>query len=389
MMFELSETERLVQKTAREFATRVLAPKAAARDREELFPVAELRQLGELGLLGVNIPSELGGAEAGPVAYALAMQEIARADASVAVAMAVTNMVGEVICAFGTDEQQRRCVPRLTSGEAIAGAFALSESQAGSDPAAMTTSARRTERGWVIDGSKQWITSGDRAGVMVLWAKTDKSAGARGISTFLVEREVLGDMPKALAGFSVGKHEDKMGLRGSSTVPLSFDGCELPAGALLGKEGEGLKVALLALDGGRIGIASQALGVARAALEATVRYVKERKQFGASIASLQATQMRLATMATELDAGHLLTLRAAQKKASQQPFSIDASMAKLWSTEAAGRICDGALQLHGGYGYTREFVVERLFRDVRVSRIYEGTSEVQRIVISRALVGRG
>ncbi len=388
-MFELDETERLVQKTARDFAARVLAPRAAERDRKSLFPVAELRQLAELGLLGVNIPSELGGAEAGPVAYALAMQEIARADASVAVAMAVTNMVGEVICAFGTDEQKRRCVPRLTSGQAIAGAFALSESQAGSDPAAMSTSARRHPGGYIIDGSKQWITSGDRAGVMVLWAKTDKAAGARGISTFLVEREIDGDEVRPLDGLSVGRHEDKMGLRGSSTVPLSFEACALPSDALLGKEGEGLKVALLALDGGRIGIASQAIGVSRAALEATVRYVKERQQFGAPLAALQAIQMRLSQMATELETAHLLSLRAAYKKGRGQTFSIDASMAKLWATEAAGRICDGAVQLHGGYGYSREFSVERLYRDVRVSRIYEGTSEVQRIVISRSLVGRG
>jgi alkylation response protein AidB-like acyl-CoA dehydrogenase len=385
----LDETDLLVQKTAREFATRVLAPRAAERDRRELFPFEELRQLGELGLLGVNVPAELGGAEAGPVAYALAMQEIACADASVAVAMAVTNMVGEVICAFGTDEQKRRCVPRLTSGAAIAGAFALSESQAGSDPAAMSTTARRSESGWIIDGSKQWITSGDVAGVMVLWAKTDKVAGSRGISTFLVEREIDGQTARPLAGFTVGKHEDKMGLRGSTTVPLSFEGCALPADALLGQEGQGLKVALHALDGGRIGIASQAIGISRAAMEETRRYVKERKQFGGPLAALQSVQMRLATMATELEAAHLLTLRAAEKKANALPYSIDASMAKLWATEAAGRICDGGLQLHGAYGYTREFAVERLYRDVRVTRIYEGTSEVQRIVISRALVGRG
>jgi acyl-CoA dehydrogenase len=387
-LFELDETERLVQKTAREYAERELAPRAAERDRSGAFPVRELRQLAGLGLLGVNIPSALGGAEAGPVAYALAMHEVARGDASVAVAMAVTNMVGEVLCAFGSDEQKQRCVPRLTSGAALCGAFALSEPQAGSDPAAMATFATRRGDGWQLDGNKQWITSGDRAGVMIVWAKTDRTAGGRGISAFVVERELEGDAPRPLPGLHCGRHEDKMGLRGSSTVPLTFEACALPAGALLGKEGEGLKVALMALDGGRIGIAAQALGIARAAFDATVRYVRERRQFGQALADFQATQLRLATMATELEAARLLTLRAAHHKGAGQPFSIDASKAKLWATEAAGRVCDGAVQLHGGYGYAREFPVERHFRDVRVSRIYEGTSEIQRLVISRALVGR-
>ncbi len=383
MIFELDETERLVQKTAREIADKELLPRAAERDRTGAFPVRELRMLGELGLLGVNIPATLGGAEAGPVAYALAMQEIARADASVAVAMAVTNMVGEVICAFGTEEQKQRTVPRITSGAALCGAFALSEPQAGSDPAAMSTSAVRDGDAYVLNGAKQWITSGDRAGVMIVWAKTNKDAGARGISTFLVEREIDGELPVPLAGLSSGRHEDKMGLRGSSTVPLNFEHCRLPMHALLGKEGEGLKVALLALDGGRIGIASQAIGIARAAFLATRAYVKERQQFGRPLADFQAIQHRLADMATEIEAAHLLTLRAAQKKASHRPFSIDASMAKLWASETAYRACDGAVQLHGGYGYSREFPVERYYRDVRVTRIYEGTSEVQRMVISR------
>ncbi len=385
-LFELDETELLVQKTARAFAERVLAPKAAERDRTEAFPVDEMRQLAELGLLGVNVPSEYGGAEAGPVAYALAMQEIARADASVAVAMAVTNMVGEVICAFGTDEQKHRAVPRLTSGEAIAGSFALSEVQAGSDPGGIGTTATRTKAGWRLDGSKQWITSGDRAGVMIVWAKT---AGARSLSTFLLEREVdEAGLARPLRGMGVGKHEDKMGLRGSSTVSLTFDSCELPEAALMGQLGEGLKVALLTLDGGRIGIASQAIGIARAALDVARRYVKERQQFGKPLAEFQATQFRLADMATDLDAAHLLTLRAAYLKGAGSAFSREASMAKLWSTETAGRVCDDALQLLGGYGYTRDFPIERYYRDVRVTRIYEGTSEIQRIVIARSLLGR-
>jgi alkylation response protein AidB-like acyl-CoA dehydrogenase len=375
--FEISDEQRMVAEAAREFARRELAPRAAARDRSGEFPLRELKQLAELGLLGVNLPESFGGAQAGVVAYSLAMTEIARADASVSVAMAVTNMVGEVINKFGTDEQRQKYIPRLTSGAAVAGAFGLSEPQAGSDPAAMSTTATRTAKGWRLDGAKQWITSGDVAGVMVVWAKTDPQAGSKGISTFLVE----GGTP----GLSAGKHEDKMGLRGSTTVPLLFDGCELPESALLGKLGGGLSVALAALDGGRIGIASQALGLGLAALDAAKAYAHERVQFGRPIAENQAIQFMLADMLTELDAARLLTLRAAWLKEQDKPFSREASMAKLFSTEAAWRTCDRAVQIHGGYGYTREFPVERYLRDVRVTRIYEGTSEVQRIVIARGL----
>ena len=375
---ELSDEQRLVRDTAREFAERELAPKAAARDRSGAFPVEELRALAKLGLLGVNLPESLGGAMAGVVAYSLAMTEVARADASVSVAMAVTNMVGEVIVKFGTDAQQRAWVPKLTSGEALVGAFGLSEPQAGSDPAAMSTTAKRSASGWRLDGAKQWITSGDRAGVFVVWAKTDPTAGAKGISAFIV----AGGAP----GMSAGKHEEKMGLRGSSTVPLSFDGCELPEDALLGKVGGGLSVALAALDGGRIGIASQAIGIGQAALAAALAYVKQRVQFGRPLAEFQAVQFRLADAATELEAARLLTMRAAWLKEHERPFSREASMAKLYASEAAWRACDAAIQLHGGYGYTRDFPVERYARDCRVARIYEGTSEVQRIVIARSLL---
>jgi len=377
MNFELNDTQRLVQRTAREFAERELAPRAAARDRSGEFPVRELQALADLGLLGVNIPEELGGSAAGVVSYSVAMEEIARGDASVSVAMAVTNMVGEVLVQFASDEVKRRLVPRLTSGAAVAGAFGLSEPQAGSDPAAMNTTAVRVPEGWRLDGNKQWITSGDRAGVLVIWAKTDRTAGARGISAFVVE----GGTP----GLSAGKHEDKMGLRGSSTVPLLLENCVIPEENLLGKLGGGLSVALAALDGGRVGIASQALGIGSAALDAARSYAKARVQFGRPIADNQAIQFMLADSATELDAARLLARRAAFRKERGQPYTREASMAKLYATEAAGRVCDRAVQIHGGYGYTREFPVERLMRDVRVSRIYEGTSEVQRIVIARQL----
>jgi hypothetical protein len=378
MDFQLTSDQQLIQGTARDFAERELAPKAHARDRSDAFPVEELRALARLGLLGVNIPETYGGSQAGVVAYSLAMTEIARVDASVSVAMAVTNMVGEIICRFGTEEQKRAFVPRLTSGEAVAGAFGLSEPQAGSDPSAMATTATRTQTGFRLDGAKQWITSGDRAGVIIVWAKTDRAAGSKGISAFIV--------PGGTPGLSAGKPEDKLGLRGSSTVPLLLENCEVPESALLGKLGGGLQVALTALDGGRIGIASQALGLGRAALEHATAYAKERHQFGRPLAANQAIEFKLADAATELEAARLLTLRAALYKERDRSFTREASMAKLYASEAAGRACDMAVQVFGGYGYTREFPVERYFRDVRVTRIYEGTSEVQRIVIARALL---
>jgi alkylation response protein AidB-like acyl-CoA dehydrogenase len=376
--FELSEEQQLVRDTARGFAERELLPRAAARDRSGQFPVEELAALAGLGLLGVNIPEALGGAHAGVVAYSLAMTEIARADASVSVAMAVTNMVGEVIVKFGSEEQKQKYVPLLTSGAAVAGAFGLSEPQAGSDPGAMATTARRVGDGWRLDGAKQWITSGDRAGVIIVWAKTDPGKGSKGISAFIV--------PGGTPGLSAGKHEDKMGLRGSSTVPLVLDDCVVGPDALLGKLEGGLSVALAALDGGRIGIASQALGIGQAALAAAKDYVRQRVQFGRPLADFQAIQFRLADVATELDAARLLTWRAAWLKEQGRPFTREASMAKLYASEAAWRACDAAIQVHGGYGYTRDFPVERYARDCRVTRIYEGTSEVQRIVIARSLL---
>jgi alkylation response protein AidB-like acyl-CoA dehydrogenase len=376
-----SEEQQLVARTAREFAERELLPRAAERDEKDLFPEAELHSLAKLGLLGVNVPAALGGSEAGVVAYALAMQEIARADASVAVAMAVTNMVAEVVTAFGTDEQKKEHVPKLVGGQYLCGAFALSEPQAGSDPGGMATVARRTARGWSLSGQKQWITSGDRAGLMVVWAKTDSKQGTRGISAFLVKQ--------GTPGLHVGRHEDKMGLRGSSTVPLTFEDCEVGEEALLGNLGDGFKIAMMALDGGRIGIGAQACGVARAALEAAAAYARERKQFGTPIGDFQAIRFMLSDMATQLEAARLLTLRAAWLKEQGRPFSRQAAVAKLFASEMAIRSCDKAIQIHGGYGYTREFPVERFFRDVRVTAIYEGTSEVQRIVISRALLKEG
>jgi alkylation response protein AidB-like acyl-CoA dehydrogenase len=379
MDFQPTEEQLLVQRMARDFADRVLGPRAALRDATCEFPEAELRELGRLGLLGIAVPEELGGAAAGAVAYSLAMQELARGDASVAVAVSVTNMVGELIAANGSPELARAWVPRLVSGELLCGAFALSEPEAGSDPAAMRTTAERTAGGgYRLSGTKQWITNGGRAGAMVVWAVTEPGAGHKGITAFVVD----GKAP----GIHVSRLEDKLGLHGSATAQLVLDGVEVGADAVLGAPGRGFALAMMALDGGRISIASQAIGIARGALEAAIRYAGERQTFGQAIIKHQAIAAMLADAATWLDAATLMTLRAAQSKQAGRPFGNEAAMAKLLASEHAWKICDIALQVHGGYGYVRDFPVERALRDVRVTRIYEGTSEIQRLVIARNLL---
>ena len=374
-MFEPDEHQRLVQETARKYAQETLAPVAAQLDREARFPAEQLRDLAELGMMGVNVPEELGGAGAGAVSYVLAMMEVAAVDCALAVTMAVTNMVAETIVKFGTSQQRRRYVPELTSGRLAAGSFALSEPSGGSDAAALRTSARRDRKGWVLSGEKQWITSGDRAGVIIVWARTQPGTGSHGISAFLVE----GGQP----GLRVGKHEDKMGLRASTTVSLAFEDMRLRSDQLFGEEGHGFPIAMAALDGGRISIAAQAVGVGLAALRASVKYALQRRAFGHPIADFQAIRFMLADCDTELEAARLLALHAAGLKERRQPFSHEASMAKLFATETANRVCDVAVQIHGGYGYIDEFPVERHYRDIRASTIYEGTSEVQRLVIAR------
>lgn len=382
MIFELDETASMVQASARDYANKEILPRAAGIDREGKIPRSVLSGLAGLGMMTLTVPEELGGADVGVVAYSAALTEVARACASTAVTMSVTNMVAEVIARFGTDAQKKRYVPQLASGQIVAGSFALSEPEAGSDPGAMRTTAVRDGDGWVIDGAKQWITSGDFAGVFVVWARTgtaaDGKGGTKGITCFLVEQ--------GTAGLTIGHHEDKMGLRGSSTTALHFEGVRVPDEARLGEIGGGFKIAMMALDGGRIGIASQAIGIAEAALAAGLEYAKERKTFGKPIAEHQAIQWMIADARTELDAARLLTYRAAYLKQTQQSFSAQAAMAKLYASEAAGRICDRALQIHGGYGYVKEYDVERYYRDVRVSRIYEGTSEIQRMVIGRSVL---
>ncbi|HET9619767.1 MAG TPA: acyl-CoA dehydrogenase family protein [Kofleriaceae bacterium] len=378
MDFELSEEQRLIQRTARDVAERALMPRAAARDVSGEFPTAELRELGQLGLLGISVPDALGGAGAGTVAYSLAMQEIARGDASVAVATSVTNMVAELIASKGSAELAQAWVPRIVSGELVCGAFALSEPDAGSDPAAMRTTAVRHGDRWRISGTKQWITSGDRAGAIVVWAMTEPAAGHKGITAFVV--------PGQAPGLTVARLEEKLGLHGSTTAQLQLDNVEVGDDAILGKLGGGFALAMIALDGGRIGIASQAIGIARGALEAAITYAQDRQTFGQPIIKHQAIGNMLADAATWLDAARLMALRAAYLKESGEPFSQQAAMAKLFATEHAWKVCDIALQVHGGYGYVRDFPVERALRDVRVTRIYEGTSEIQRLVIARNLL---
>lgn len=374
MNFEPTETQLLVRDTAKRFADATLRPASAGRDKSHEFPFEELSNMAQMGLMGVNIRAEYGGSEAGVVAYSLAVSEIARGDASVAVTMCVNNMVAEVIQEFGTEDQRQQHIPRLTSGDYVAGSFCLSEPGSGSDAAGMATMARSTDAGFVLNGTKAWITSGAHAGVYIVWARVD-AGGKESISAFLVD--------PTLDGISVGAPEEKMGQNGSNTVSLTFEDVEIPEDALLGERGEGFKIAMMALDGGRIGIASQALGIAREAAYVAIAYSQERHQFGKPLSRFQATQFKIADMTVQLDAAEALTLKAAWLKEHGRAFTREASIAKLYSSEMACRVCDEAIQIHGGYGYSQEYPVERLARDVRVTRIYEGTSEIQRIVIAR------
>jgi len=381
-VFDLSldDAQQMIVDTARQFAARVLAPRAASLDVEGGFPRASLREAAALGLLGINVPEALGGVEAGAVAYALAVVELGRVCASTTVALTVSNMVAEVIARFGTPAQRELHVPRLCSGEYAVGGFALSEAGAGSDPAGMRTRARKTDKGWLLSGQKLWITSGSDAGLFVVWARTEDLPGSAGITAFLVP----GDAP----GVVRGKPEHKLGQHGSTTTALEFNEVELGPDALLGEEGRGFRVAMMALDGGRIGIAALALGCGLAATDFARDYALERQQFGQAIAGFQAIQWMLADSATELDAARLLLLRAAWLKEQGKSFTSEASMAKLMASERAHAACDRAIQILGGYGYSREFPVERYLRDVRVTRIFEGTSEIQRVILSREVMRR-
>ena len=381
MRLDLDDEQRLIQQTAREFATAELAPVAAALDRGEEHEtfLANLRKLAELGFMGLNVREEYGGAEAGTVAFSAAMTEIGRACAATGVTVSVNNMVCEVIQAVGSEEQRRRYIPRICSGEDPAGAFALTQPGAGPDPAGVTTTAVRDGSGWVLNGTKIFITSAPYAGVFVVWAVTDPEASkGKGISCFLVEA--------GTPGLVVGRALEKMGQHASATTEVHFEDCRIPADALMGRLNDGFRVAVGELAGGRIGIGSLALGIGLAAMDAAARYSRERVQFGQPISNFQAIQWKLADAYTELEDARLLLMNAACLKEQERSYAKEASMAKLFATEAANRACYEALQIHGGYGYSSEFPLERYARDVRVTTIYEGTSEIQRLIIAREIL---
>jgi len=375
MRFDLTDEQQQIQEMVRSLSRKTLAPGAARIDEESRFPEENLRLLAGLGLLGMLYPASFGGSESGAVAYNIALREVARGCASTAVGMAVTNMVGEAIWRFGTDEQRKNYLPGLASYRIGLGAFALTEPSAGADAGGLATTAVEDGGQYVLNGSKMFITNGAHAGVTIVMAVTQKEP--KRISAFLVE--------PGTPGFTVGKLERKMGLKGSDTVSMSFDDCRVPKRNLLGILGEGLKIALAALDGGRIGISSQAIGIAGAAMDAATAYARDRRQFGQPIAEFQAIQWMLADAATGLESAQLLAYRAAWLKEQGKPHTREASMAKVFATEAGNRACQNAVQVLGGYGYIREYPVERHLRDIKVTTIYEGTSEIQRIVVSRSL----
>lgn len=378
MLFNLTEEQLMIQSMVREFSRKVVAPTAAERDKTKEFPAKNFKQMGELGLMGMMIPPEYGGEGADAISYVLALSEIAYSCASTSVVMSVQNsIVCESILKYGTEDQKKKFLTPLASGKII-GAFALTEPDAGSDPVSQTTTAVKDKDEYVINGTKRFITSGKNSSVVIVTAKTDESAGHRGISAFLV--------PKGLAGFSVGHIEDKMGLRASDTTDLIFENCRVPAENILGKEGDGFKIAMSGLDGGRIGIAAQSLGVAEAAFDASVKYTRQRRQFGCAISKHQGIRWQIADMATQIEAARQLILSAAAMKDRKEKFTTQASMAKLFASEMVNQITARAVQLHGGYGFTKDYDVERYFRDARVFTIYEGTSEIQRIVISNNIL---
>ena len=378
MDFELTADQREIQALTREFAAAEIEPHAAEWDREHRFPKELFGKLAELGLMGVCIPEEYGGAGADFLSYILVLEELSRGDAGVGVTVAVhTSAVTLPILTFGTDEQKSRFVPPLARGEAL-GAFALTEPEAGSDAGALRTAATANGDGWSISGAKQWITNGRFAGTFLLFARTDQDTpGAKGVSAFILDADHV----------KVTRDEEKLGLNSSVTNDIVVEGAEVGPERMLHAEGKGFEVAMATLDGGRIGIAAQALGIAQAAYEAARSYALERKQFGKRIAEFQAIQWKLADMATEIDAARMLVYRAAWLKQQGRPHTEEGAKAKLFASEMARRQTAEAIQIFGGYGYTKEFPVERYYRDAKITEIYEGTSEIQRLVIARSILG--
>ncbi len=374
----LNEDQVMIREMARNFAAQRLAPFAAERDRDHSFPADALREMGELGLMGMLVPEQWGGAGADHIAYAVALEEIAVGEGATSTIMSVHNSVGcAPILKFGNDTQKENFLKSMASGKKL-GAFCLTEPQAGSDASALRTRAVRTDKGWSINGTKQFITSGKNAQIAIVFAVTDPAAGKKGISAFIV--------PTDTPGYQVARIESKLGQHASDTAQIIFENCEIPVENLLGEEGNGYKIALSNLEGGRIGIASQSVGMARAALEAAVAYAGERQSFGVPLTGHQAISFRLADMATQVEVARQMVLHAAACRDAGLPCLREASMAKLFASEMAEKVCSDAIQIHGGYGYVDDFPVERIYRDVRVCQIYEGTSDIQRLVIARQLL---
>ena len=378
MDFELNEEQRMFMDAARTFARRAIEPGAAERDKTGTFDDAIVRKLGQNGFLGVKVSEDYGGSGGDNVSYVLALREVARVCASTAVTMAVTNMVADAIEMFGSEEQKKKYLLPLLAGEAGTGSFCLSEPEAGSDATALRLKATQDGDDFILNGTKSWVSNGSHSSVSIVFATIDRSLKSKGVTAFLVAK----DKP----GFSIASKEDKMGLRSSETAVLNFDDVRLSRADLIGEVGGGMKIALGVLDGGRIGISTQAVGVGEAALAEGRTYAKERKAFDQPIGNFQALQWMLADTAMELDAAWLLTLRAASLRDQALRVTKEASMAKVFATESCGRAVDRMLQIHGGYGFTKDYLIERLYRDARVFRIYEGTSEVQRLVIARQIL---
>ncbi len=379
MGFSLTKEQLIIQKTAREFARKELLPKAQQRDQKGEYPLDSLKKMAELGFLGMLVPKKYGGMEVDTVSYALALTEIAYACASTAVIMSVHNSLAcGCILNHGTEEQKQKYLVPLAKGEYI-GSFALSEPGAGSDPASMATTAKREGDYYILNGTKKWITGGATSYLFIVLAKTNPEHRHKGISAFIITRD--------MEGFVTGRKEEKMGLRASDTTEIIFDNCKVPAENLLGKEGEGFYVAMAGLDAGRIGIAAQSLGVGMAALDLAVEYSKQRVSSGKPICEHQGLRWMIADMALDVEAARLLVLNAAAKKDRNERCSKEVSMAKLYASEMANRVTASALQIHGGYGYTKKFPIERLYRDARAFTIYEGTSQIQKNIIANEVIG--
>jgi len=381
MDFELTEEQKMLKTMAQDFATKELEPIAAQIDEESRFPEENVRKMAELGLAGIGLPEEHGGSGGGATEFCIVIEEISRVCAATsAILLASSGLAIEPIYIYGKEDQKKRFVTPVATGEKLA-CFALTEAGAGSDPAALETTATRKDNGYLLNGTKTFITNGAEAGIALVFAATDKSLRHKGITAFVVEK----DTP----GFTVGKHEHKLGIRASSTVELVFEDCFVPEENRLGNEGEGFKIAITAIDASRVAVAAQALGIAQGAFDKALPYAKERQQFGQPIANFQAIQWMLADMATQIDAARLLTYRAAYLQDKGQPFIKEASMAKVFAAETSVFVTSKAIQIYGGYGYVKEYPLERYFRDAKITEIYEGTSEMQRMTIARQLIREG